>query len=122
MTDHVVKDGPVPPRGVKNVELIRHRPDLTIEEFQRYWREVHGPIAARIPQIRRYVQSHVSASAYAHGRTPAYDGFAITWFDDTAAMRASAATEEYRQTRADESNFLAAELPFVITRELTIVG
>lgn len=55
--DHVIKDGPVPPGGVKNVEFITHKPGLPIEEFQRYWREVHGPIAARIPQIQRYVQS-----------------------------------------------------------------
>ena len=119
--DHVIKDGPVPNGAVKNVELIHHRPDLAIDAFQRYWREVHGPIAAKIPQIRRYVQSHVRASAYAGGRTPAYDGFAITWFDDTAAMRAAATTDEYRKTRADEPNFLAGDLPFIITREIVIV-
>jgi uncharacterized protein (TIGR02118 family) len=119
--DHVVKDGPAPANGVKNVELIRHRPDLSIEDFQRYWRQTHGPIAARIPQIRRYVQSHVAPSAYAKGRTPAWDGFAMTWFDDTSAMRAAATTEAYRATRADEPNFLAGELPFVITREIPIV-
>ena len=120
--DHVLKDGAAPVNGVKNVELVRHRPDLSIEAFQRYWRETHGPIAATIPQIRRYVQSHVGPSAYAKGRTPAYDGFAITWFDDTAAMRAAATTDEYRRTRADEQNFLAGELPFIITREITIVS
>jgi EthD domain len=46
-----------------------------------------------------------------------YDGLAITWFDDVAAMRAGAATEAYAKTRADEANFLAGELPFVITTE-----
>jgi hypothetical protein len=30
-------------------------------------------------------------------------------------MRAAAATEAYAKTRADEANFLAGELPFVIT-------
>jgi 5,10-methylenetetrahydromethanopterin reductase len=46
-----------------------------------------------------------------------FDGLAMTWFDDVAAMRAGAATEAYARTRADERNFLAGELPFVITTE-----
>jgi hypothetical protein len=51
--------------------------------------------------------------------TAPYDGLAITWFDNVAAMRAGAATEAYARTRADEANFLAGELPFVITTERT---
>jgi uncharacterized protein (TIGR02118 family) len=120
--EHVIKDGPVPHGAVKNVEFIRHRPDLAIDAFQRYWREVHGPIAARIPQIRRYVQRHVRPGLYATGRTPVYDGLAITWFDDTAAMRAAAATPEYAATRADEPNFIVPDAPFIITREHVVVG
>jgi uncharacterized protein (TIGR02118 family) len=119
--DHVVKDGAIPSGGVKNVEFVHHRPDLSIDRFQRYWRQTHGPIAATIPQIRRYVQSHVRASAYTGGRTPAYDGLAITWWDDTNAMRAAATTPEYARTRADEANFLAPDPPFIITREVLIV-
>ena len=119
--DHVIKDGAVPPGGVKNIEFVHHRPDLSIDRLQRYWRQTHGPIAATIPQIRRYVQSHVRASAYANGRTPAYDGLAITWWDDTNAMRAAAGTPEYARTRADEPNFLAPDPRFIITREIYVV-
>ena len=119
--DHVIKDGPIPTGGVKNIEFVHRRPDLSIEAFQRYWRQTHGPIAAKIPQIRRYVQSHVRASAYAGGRTPAYDGLAITWWDDTNAMRAAATTREYATTRADEPSFLAPDPRFIITREIVVV-
>jgi uncharacterized protein (TIGR02118 family) len=38
--------------------FITRKPGIDEAEFHRYWREVHGPIAARIPQLRRYVQSH----------------------------------------------------------------
>ena len=86
--DHVIKDGPAPPGGVKNVEFVTHKPGMPIEAFQRYWREVHGPLAALIPMVRRYVQSHTRLGAYERGRAPAWDGAAITWFDDTDAMRA----------------------------------
>jgi uncharacterized protein (TIGR02118 family) len=120
--EHLIKDGGAPPGGVKNVEFVTRKPGLEVDKFQRYWREIHGPIAAQIPMIRRYVQSHTRPSAYERGRAPAYDGVAITWFDDTQAMRASAATPQYARVRADEPNFLApGDPPFIITREHVIV-
>jgi uncharacterized protein (TIGR02118 family) len=120
--EHVIKDGPAPPGGVKSVEFVTRKPGLEVHDFQRYWREVHGPLAAQIPMIRRYVQSHTRPSAYERGRTPAYDGVAITWFDDTQAMRASAATAQYARVRADEPNFIApGDPPFIITTEHVIV-
>ena len=43
-------------------------------------------------------------------------------FDDTQAMRASAATAQYARGRADEPNFIApGELPIIITTEHGIV-
>ena len=116
--EHVAKPGPVPASFVKSYELVTKRPDMGRAEFDRYWAQVHGPLAATIPTIRRYVQAHLSAATRDTGTAP-YDGLAITWFDDVAAMRAGAATEAYAKTRADEANFLAGELPFVITTERT---
>jgi uncharacterized protein (TIGR02118 family) len=116
--EHVAKPGPVPASFVKNYELVTKRPDMDRAEFDRYWAQVHGPLAATIPTIRRYVQAHLSPGTRNAGAAP-YDGLAITWFDDVAAMRAGAATEAYARTRADEANFLAGELPFVITTERT---
>jgi uncharacterized protein (TIGR02118 family) len=120
--EHVIKHGPVPAGAPKNVEFLRRRPGLSVEDFQRYWRETHGPLAARIPMIRRYVQSPTRLAGYGRGQDPAWDGVAITWFDDTQAMRASAATPEYARVRADEANFLApGPAPFIITREHVIM-
>ena len=120
--DHVIKDGPTPVGGVKNVEFLTRRAGMAVDEFQRYWREIHGPLAARIGVIRRYVQSHTRRAAYEGGRAPRWDGAALTWFDDTQAMRASAASPEYARVRADEANFIAPAPPFIITREHVIVA
>lgn len=120
--EHVIKDGPVPSQGVKNVEFVTHQPGMSIDAFQRYWREVHGPLAALIPVVRRYVQSHTRRSAYESGRAPRYDGVALTWFEDTQAMRVSAATAEYARVRADEANFITADPPFIITKEHVVVA
>jgi len=120
--EHVIKDGPIPPNGVKNIEFVTHKPGMSIDAFQKHWREVHGPLGAAIPVVRRYVQSHTRRSIYDSGKTPLYDGVAITWFDDTQAMRESATTPEYARTRADEVNFIApGRLPLIITKEHVIV-
>jgi uncharacterized protein (TIGR02118 family) len=116
--EHVAKPGEVGASFVKNYELVTKRRDMDRAEFDRYWAQVHGPLAATIPTIRRYVQAHLSPGTRETGTAP-YDGLAITWFDDVAAMRTGAATEAYAKTRADEANFLAGELPFVITTERT---
>src|ERR1700687_3713270 len=80
--DHVVKDGAA-------------APGIPVEEFQRHWLLVHGPIAAAIPALRRYVQSHTRRSAYEAGRIPTYDGAAITWYDSADAFRAAAAGAQH---------------------------
>jgi uncharacterized protein (TIGR02118 family) len=119
--EHVIKDGPVPAGAVKSVEFIMRRPDLSLDAFQRHWREVHGPIAARIPVLLRYVQGHALPETYARRRPP-YDGIAVTWFESTAAMRHSATTPEYAATRADEPNFIApGDVPTILTTEHVIV-
>ncbi len=120
--EHVIKDVPAPARAVKNVEFVTRKAGMPVEEFQRYWREIHGPLAARIPVLRRYVQSHTRRAGYEGGRAPAYDGAAITWFDHTDSMRASAATAEYARVRADEPNFIAPDPPFIITVEHVIAA
>lgn len=118
--EHVIKDELVPVGGVKNVEFLTRRPGMAVDEFQDYWRPVHGPIAATIPQVQRYVQSHTRRAGYGAGRRPPWDGCAVTWFESTDAMRAAATTAEYVRTRADEANFVAAA-PVIITREHVII-
>lgn len=119
--EHVIKDGPVPAGAIKSIEFVSRRADLSVEAFSRYWREVHGPIAAAIPVLRRYVQSHALPETYAR-RPPPYDGIAVTWFDSTDAMRHSATTPEYARTRADEPNFIApGDVPTILTTEHVIV-
>ena len=42
----------------KIVAAIPLRKDMDRAEALRYWREVHGPIVARVPGLRKYVQNH----------------------------------------------------------------
>jgi len=118
----VQKEGPTDSAMVKLVEFITRKPGMDVEAFQRYWRTVHGPLAARIPMIRRYVQCHTRLSAYSAGRQPLYDGVAEVWADSTDALRESEKTPEYAAVRADEPKFLdPGKLAFIITREYTVL-
>jgi uncharacterized protein (TIGR02118 family) len=90
---------------VKLIYCISKKPELSVEEFQRYWRETHGPIAGAIPGLRRYVQCHVVPELYAR-QAPPYDGAAELWFDDLDAMRAAMQTPETAAALEDEKNFI----------------
>jgi uncharacterized protein (TIGR02118 family) len=119
---YVIKDGAVPKEAVKNIEFVNRRPGMAPEPFRSYWRNVHGPLAAKIPVIRRYEQNHLSLSEYQKSLAPPYDGLAITWFASTADMKRGATTPEYAATRADEPRFLPdGHLPIMITREHVVV-
>ncbi len=121
--DHVIKDGLAPPKAVKSVDFLTRKADLPVEEFQRHWLLVHALIAAAIPALRRYVQSHTRRSAYEAGRGPAYDGAAITWYDSAEVFRGALATAEYARVAADGPSFLSMDrIRSILTREYVIVG
>ena len=46
---------------LKLIYCLRRKPDLSVEEFQRYWREVHVPLVAERAEllgVKRYIQAH----------------------------------------------------------------
>ena len=91
---------------VKLIYCISKKPDMTVEDFQAYWRDVHAPIAGAIPGLRRYVQCHVVPETYGAQNKPAYDGAAELWFDDLDAMRTAMRTPEVVAALEDEKNFI----------------
>ena len=116
----VVVDGTEAPGALKLIALLTRKPGLAPGEFQRHWREVHGPLVARSPGVRRYVQSHARLGGYSAGRTPPYDGVALLWFDDEAARRSASETPEYARAVADGASFVTPGTPVLLTRGLEI--
>jgi uncharacterized protein (TIGR02118 family) len=90
---------------VKLVYCICRKPGLSREEFIRYWAEVHGPIGARIPGLRKLVQSY-SLPAAGDRRPAPFDGMAELWFDDLAALLEARQSPEWEASTADEPNFV----------------
>ncbi|MGE0825472.1 MAG: EthD domain-containing protein [Candidatus Binatia bacterium] len=100
--------------------FITRKPSISDAEFHRYWREVHGPIAKNIAQIRRYVQSHKVPFP---GMTSTYDGVAEAWLDDIAAMEALRKSSVYLSgALADEPNFIdMTRVEWMITQDHVIL-
>ena len=88
----------------KVIFVVHKRPDMSWDEFRRYWRDIHGPIAARMPGLRKYVQNYAVPGG-ASGDPPC-DGIAELWFDSPEAMQTAFASPEGVATTADIPNFL----------------
>src|SRR5262245_42405993 len=88
----------------KIVLLLHRRPDLTIDEFRRYWHETHRPLLERLPGLRRLVLNDVLPGP--DGAQPTCDGISEDWFDSPEAMQAAFASPEAQAVTADAVNFL----------------
>lgn len=90
---------------IKLVHLFRRKAGLSDDEFTVYWKDVHGPMGARIPGVRRLVQSHALPVA---GEAPAarHHGMTELWFDHADALAAARGTREWRAASEDETRFV----------------
>jgi uncharacterized protein (TIGR02118 family) len=107
------------PYMIRLVYLLRRKPELSLEEFHRVWRDEHGPLVA-FHQVRldilRYTQSHrvddpaSEARAAARGMEPAYDGVAELWWASEEAFVAASTSDTGRRAAAevlsDEARFI----------------
>jgi len=122
---------------IKLVFTLRRRPDMSREEFQRYWREQHAPLVARNAEalgIRRYVQTHACDTdldetlAGARESEPRfYDGVAELWWDSIEELIAAATSEAGEAAGQalleDERRFIdLAHSPLWLGEENVVIG
>jgi uncharacterized protein (TIGR02118 family) len=122
---------------VKLVFTLRRRPDMTREDFQRYWREQHAPLVERHAEtlrIRRYVQVHAreteldDAIAASRGsEAGAFDGVAELWWDSVedliAAYSSDAGQAAGAELLEDERKFIdLPRSPLWLGEEHVVVG
>ncbi len=102
---------------LKFVYVLHRKPGMTLEEFQQYWLDHHGPLVkgfAATLGIQRYIQVHTRPAQSARLADPIrgemgepFDGVAELWFD---RERATGSDEERRAaSRAlaeDEAHFI----------------
>lgn len=110
---------------------LRRKPGLSREEFQRYWRENHGPLMRKnmaAMGVRKYVQQRTLDGeaadfiAKSRGGPEPYDGVAEVWWDDLAVFEAATGSADGRaagkEMYKDELNFIdLANSPCFLTEE-----
>ncbi|MBS1678822.1 MAG: EthD domain-containing protein [Actinobacteria bacterium] len=107
---------------VKVHDLFAHKPDISVEEFHRYWASGHAELACTFPQIKHYVQSHrIDGVAPPAGFGPTWpDGCAETWYDDLASIEEMVASPRFSaELMVDETRFmnLGNPRPLLVSRE-----
>lgn len=116
---------------------LHRKPDLSRAEFQRTWREEHGPLVASVARalrIRRYLQSHAVEDPLYDGLRSArtgmhepFDGIACLWWDTREDLVAATSSEEGREAGAklleDERRFIDhARSPLWLGQELAQIN
>ena len=90
--------------------LLQRKPSLSESEFRRHWWDVHGPLAARLPELRRYHQNHVvdrQQRGISYNRGPHdFDGVSELWFDDFPAMQRAFSSDRIEQLANDEASLI----------------
>jgi uncharacterized protein (TIGR02118 family) len=84
---------------LKFVVVVYKRPGMTSEEFRRHMREVHGPLAMKLPGLRKYMQNFVQNDA--KRKRPDWDAVIELYFDDWETMEAAWASAEGAASDAD---------------------
>ena len=84
---------------VKAVYWGYRKQGLTMEELQRWMKEVHAPFVVKLPGIRHYVQ-HVALDD-GSPEPRGFDWMVARSFDDLAALQAALASPEFQAALAD---------------------
>jgi len=121
---------------LKLIFCLHRLPHLSRAEFQRYWREVHGPLVRRHAsalRIQRYVQAHTlddplnAALQAGRGAQEAFDGVAELWWDSRADFEAATASAEGRAAGLalleDEQRFIdLSRSSLFVTEEQAVIA
>ena len=119
----------------KLIYCLRRKPNMSVEEFQQYWRDVHAPLVAERAEllgIKRYIQAHSTMPDLIPvfqqrngGSAEPYDGVAEIWFDSLDALGSEdpAVQQAAADLLADEGNFIdLAQSPLWIAQENVVIA
>ena len=110
---------------ITRIGMAPRRVGSTFVDFQRHWREEHGPVAEQIPGLRGYVQNHNVLDAT--GRPllpyPGFDACSEIAFDDLAAMDIGFASPTYQgAVRADEDQMIDKARFFMLLCDRVVIN
>lgn len=90
------------------VAFLVRNPNLTHDEFETHWREIHGPLIRDTSALARHVlryEQHPSSSAISDVGGE-WDGVAIQWFESADEFLAFIGEPEYAEVLQPDEQFL----------------
>lgn len=111
---------------IDRLVFLERKSGLSVNAFQRHWRDVHGPIAAEIPGLRSYIQCDLAPDLQATGNrlgSLTVDGIAFLSFDDLPAIKAAFTPAVIAALMDDEKAFVGGlDLLTTVPRRLLPEG
>lgn len=110
---------------IKTVTVLVKKDDWTQHRFEKYWREVHGPLASAVKGIRRYVQSEIRDQILRKDITELnfpVSGIAEVWYDSIQSMHEARQSPEGQALLADGAKFIAYSRTLVVEEIEMIAG
>jgi len=105
---------------LKFMVVVYRRSDLSREQFRRHFEEIHGPLAKKLPGLKKYVQNFVCADS--EREEPGWDAIVELYFDDKAAMEAAWASPEGAASDADLPEFAdMTRTTWSVVEEVTVL-
>jgi uncharacterized protein (TIGR02118 family) len=103
---------------LKFVVVLYRRPDLPADRCYAILRDEHGPMAERLPGLRRYIQNHVTPDPTR--MHPGWDAVIELYWDDWASMEAAwvAAEGQAATNHLDEFVDLARSTWSIVREEV----
>jgi len=90
---------------VSTVALLERKPTISRDLFSRYWRDVHGVMAARIPGFGTYIQHHVSPLTDVGSVNPEpFEGIALVTYASEADRKGLIKSPITAHMHRDEQN------------------
>lgn len=106
---------------LKFVTVLRRKPDWSHEKFRDYFVRIHGPLAQKIPALRRYKQNFPAPDP--ERQPPEWDAVIELYFDSKEAMEAAWDTAEGRAATADLEVFAdLARTSWSVVDEITVIA
>jgi uncharacterized protein (TIGR02118 family) len=84
---------------LKFMVVIYRRPGMSSEEFRCHLTEVHGPLARKLPGLRKYVQNFVCTDS--KRKAVGWDAIVELYFDDWPTMEVAWASPQGAASDAD---------------------
>jgi uncharacterized protein (TIGR02118 family) len=104
---------------LKFMVVLYRRQELTPAEFRRHMQEIHGPLARKLPGLKRYKQNYACEDPT---RQPGWDAIVELYFDSWEAMEAAWASLQGAASDADLPLFAdMSRTSWSVVEEVTVL-